>query len=126
MNRVLDASAVLALIFRESGHRKVEQRLAGSLISAANYSEVAARLAYRGAERDEIETILAGIGAEIVPVDREIALTAGCLRKPTAASGLSLGDRLCLATAKAKSAVAVTADRAWTKLDLDIAVECIR
>ncbi|MES1945221.1 hypothetical protein PC39_13927 [Salinisphaera sp. PC39] len=126
MSSVLDASAALALIYRESGHERVEARLAGSVMSAANVSEVAAHLGFRGAGRDEIEAILAGVGAEVVPVDRAIALVAGELRRPTAELGLSLGDRLCLATARVMDRPAVTADRAWAALDLGIAVECIR
>lgn len=126
MSSVLDASAALALIYRETGHERVEARLAGSVMSAANVSEVAAHLGFRGAGRDEIEAILAGVGVEVVPVDREIALIAGDLHRPTAGLGLSLGDRLCLATARVTERPAVTADRAWTSLGLGIPVECIR
>ncbi|MFN0103785.1 MAG: PIN domain-containing protein [Bryobacteraceae bacterium] len=41
-------------------------------------------------------------------------------------NGLSLGDRLCLATARLENAIAVTADRRWAELDLNVRVRLIR
>lgn len=123
---VLDASALLALIFREPGHEQVEQWLSGSVISAANLSEVATRLVRRGADDQEIRDILAGVGVPPVPVDQDIALQAAAMHRETAAQGLSLGDRLCLATAQARGVPAVTADRAWQGLQVAVEVVCIR
>jgi PIN domain nuclease of toxin-antitoxin system len=40
---VLDASALIAFLFQESGAEVVAARIPGSLISAVNYSEVVAR-----------------------------------------------------------------------------------
>jgi PIN domain nuclease of toxin-antitoxin system len=40
--------------------------------------------------------------------------------------GLSLGDRACLALARMRRLPAVTADRAWARLDLGIAIELVR
>lgn len=37
---VLDASAVLALLFREPGHEEVAARIRGSCLSTVNLSEV--------------------------------------------------------------------------------------
>jgi ribonuclease VapC len=45
---------------------------------------------------------------------------------PTMPSGLSLGDRACLALARLRDLPAVTADRAWAKLDLGIPIEVVR
>jgi PIN domain nuclease of toxin-antitoxin system len=45
---------------------------------------------------------------------------------PTAPWGLSLGDRACLALARLRNLPAVTADRAWAKLDLAIPIEVVR
>jgi PIN domain nuclease of toxin-antitoxin system len=48
------------------------------------------------------------------------------LRDATRALGLSSGDRACLALAQSLGAVALTADRSWSRLNLDIAIEVIR
>lgn len=50
----------------------------------------------------------------------------GELRLATKPQGLSLGDRACLALAQARNAIALTADRYWTMLDIGIEVERIR
>ena len=54
------------------------------------------------------------------------ALDTAELRRLTADHGLSLGDRACLALAKALGGTAVTADRNWTQIGLDIDVRLIR
>lgn len=58
--------------------------------------------------------------------DRELALGAAALLLPTVVWDLSLGDRACLALARLRDLPAVTADRAWAKLDLGIRIEVVR
>jgi ribonuclease VapC len=41
-------------------------------------------------------------------------------------AGLSLGDRACLALGQLRQAIVLTADIAWSSLDLDVAVEQLR
>lgn len=123
---VLDASAVLAAFFDEPGADMVAERMVGASLSAVNYHEVVAKLVDRGAPADQIIDIMAQLDVEVVPADREQATAAGLLRKETRAVGLSLGDRSCLALAKLRGAIALTADRAWSDLDLEIAVEVVR
>ncbi|HUN41819.1 MAG TPA: hypothetical protein VMU81_16155 [Acetobacteraceae bacterium] len=61
------------------------------------------------------------------PFDAAAGYTAGALRKETRALGLSLGERACLALAIQLGAVAVTADRAWTRLPREmVQIEAIR
>lgn len=123
---ILDASAVLAAFFAEPGAERVAERMGGALISAANYSEVVAKLVDRGTPADQILEIMAQLDVEVVPVDRGQATAAGLLRGDTRGAGLSLGDRMCLALAMSRKGVAVTADRAWSQLTLDVAVEVVR
>ena len=123
---VLDASALLCLLFEEQGHDGVADRLPGALVSAANYSEVVAKLVDRGMPPDEIVPLMADLDIELVPVDRAQAEVAGLLRATTRSCGLSLGDRACLALARSRGAVALTTDRAWAGLDIGVPVELAR
>ena len=123
---VLDASALLAAFFNEPGADHVAERMRGALLSAANYAEVVAKLVDRGTPREQILEIMAQLDVEVVPVDRTQATTAGLLRGDTRSAGLSLGDRLCLALAIRRDAVALTTDRAWASLDLEVKVEVAR
>lgn len=123
---VLDASAVLAAFFDEPGAEHVAERMNGALISAVNYSEVVAKLVDRGTPREQILEIMAQLDVDVVPVDRAQATTAGLLRAETRSAGLSLGDRACLALAQARDAVALTTDRIWGELELEVTVEVAR
>ena len=123
---VLDASALLIVLFGEPGAEEVADVIAeGAAISTVNFSEVATVLVRN--QRDA-ESILRGVSEQVTvqPFTREDALTAADLALPTRGSGLSLGDRACLALAKRLSVPAVTADRAWVTLDLDIEVRVVR
>lgn len=123
---VLDASALLCVLFDEPGAEHVSERLTGALISAINYSEVIAKLVDRGAPAEEIVSIMADLDVGIVPVDRHQGELAGMLRKATRDIGLSLGDRACLALALTRRAIALTTDRAWAELDIGLEVELAR
>jgi PIN domain nuclease of toxin-antitoxin system len=128
--RVLDASALLAYLQRESNADRVETLLLDHpcLISAVNLAETLARLADWNIPLALAEARILGLEIAVIPFDQAFARQAAELRAPTRKLGLSLGDRACLALARARGAVAVTADRAWLKLDAGIGVEidCIR
>lgn len=123
---VLDASALLCLLFGEPGADRVEKRLSGALVSAVNYHEVLAKLTDHGVDVAEAQMMLAELDIDVLPVDRDQADIAGKLRPETRDIGLSLGDRSCLALAIYRQAIAVTADRAWETLDVGVVVEWAR
>ena len=123
---LLDASAVLAVMFGEPGAELVAERAANSGISTVNLSEVVAKLHDRRVPPREIAHNLAVLDSKILPFDEAIALGAGALRPTTRQFGLSLGDRACLATARVHQLTVLTADRTWARIDLGIAIEIIR
>ncbi len=124
---VLDASALLALLNQEEGSEQVGELVAtGAIISAVNLSEVAAKLSLVGMPEPLVQEAMDPLGLEIVPFDAEQAYRAALLAGPTRAVGLSLGDRACLALAAQVGLPAVTADRAWRRLELDVHVRVIR
>jgi PIN domain nuclease of toxin-antitoxin system len=123
---VLDASALIALLWDEPGAEMVEPLLDRAAISAVNWTEVlqcyeAHGLPSRG-RRDAIEAL----GVRIEPFGDDDAEHAAALWSSTRSAGLSLGDRACLALARRVDAAAHTADRAWHGLDLDVEVVLIR
>jgi PIN domain nuclease of toxin-antitoxin system len=123
---VLDASAALALMLEEPGADRVTESLAFAIISSVNAAEVATRLARIGVQPDDARRLILGLGCPIVAVDAELGFRAGALSEATRASGLSLGDRICLALAEREQVPALTADGAWRTLAIDIKVELIR
>jgi PIN domain nuclease of toxin-antitoxin system len=125
---VLDASAALALLRTEPGHELVAELLPGSVISALNHSEVVRKLGQLGSTTAEEDTAaLIALGATAAPFDITAATNTARLWPATRDAGLSMADRACLAlAADIPNGVAVTADRAWTRLDLDVPVRLIR
>lgn len=126
---VLDASAVLAVIFGEAGADRVASHLPGARISAVNVSEVMTKLVDLGMPEDTVDAIVEGLQLTVVPFEMAHARASARLRTLTRAAGLSLGDRACLALAGQLDVPALTTDRAWSRLqsaDVGVAIELLR
>jgi ribonuclease VapC len=131
MTAVLDASAILAVIFAEPGEARVRRAMAsGALLSTVDLSEVVARLARSGRSRDDIADVRTALlaGVALVDVDEALAIEAGLAIGVTRDHGLSLGDRICLMLAKSRGVVALTADAGMAAVAdaLGVKVELIR
>ena len=113
---VYDASALLALVLDEPGAERARISLSEGVISSVNLSEVIATLVSRGATSADVSALIEDLPLEVMPFTTADAETAGLLRFPTKAFGLSLGDRACLAVGRRLKAQILTADRAWEKL----------
>ena len=126
IERILDASAVLAFLFGEVGGAQIAPLLNTSALTSINLAEVASRLAEAKMPVDEIQEVVDGLDCQIVAVSREVGLEAGLLRTAMRHRGLSLGDRVCLAFAKQAGLPVLTADRPWAELDVGVDVRLIR
>lgn len=78
---------------------------------AANWSEVAQKTVTRAMGWSHTSSLLVGRGIVVEPVTVDDAQRAANLWAP--GSGLSLGDRLCLALGGRLDAIVLTADIAW-------------
>lgn len=124
---VLDASAVLALLGRERGWEEVERAItAGAVISTVNIAEVVSKLNDAGMPETALSQVLDLLHLEIVDFNRTLAHQTGMLRTQTKHMGLSLGDRACLALARVRNVPALTTDRVWEKLEIDVTIQLIR
>ena len=123
---VLDASALLALLFRETGHEQVAAVLDGACLSAVNLAEVLGRFARDGHDPDLLLRRLEALPLEIVPFEAGQAARTARMLPTTQAAGLSLGDRACLALAAERGVAVLTADRAWLQVDVGVAVRLLR
>ena len=110
---VLDASAVLALLFDEPGADIVRAQLRAGVIGAVNLAEVLAKLSDHGLPPTEAIRAVAILGLEVAPMTETQARRSAALRPLTRGAGLSLGDRACLALAAEMGAPTTTADRSW-------------
>ena len=128
MNKiVLDASAILAVINQELGTEKLTPRLlAGAVCSAVNLAEVQTKLVSRGWDPEEAWEDATSPVREVISFEEEHARIAGDLVIQTRRLGLSLGDRACLALGIALKAPVYTAENAWKKLEVGVAIHAIR
>jgi PIN domain nuclease of toxin-antitoxin system len=117
---------VLAVHFDEPGADQVQATLPGALLSSVNYTEVIGKCLDRGEDLGIVLRKLAAMGLVIVAYDAQLARRAGELRPLTRRLGMSLGDRACLALAERERLPALTADRSWKSLSLDVDIHLIR
>ena len=124
---VLDASAVIALLFREPGAEHLTSALMDdSAISAVNLAEVQARLVRAGVDPEEAWIDALAPVREIHPFVVGQAKIAGSLVAQTRSLGLSLGDRACLALAISLKAAVYTTDRVWRDVKVSVPIHVIR
>ncbi|WP_026817924.1 type II toxin-antitoxin system VapC family toxin [Arthrobacter castelli] len=113
---LFDASALLCFLQGEEGSDVVERELvAGGACSAANWSETAQKLIAHDQDWDFARGLILSFDLTIEPVLGDDAELAARLWRR--GSGLSLGDRLCLATAQRLGAFIWTADASWGSSD---------
>ena len=123
---VLDASALLAYLRSEKGAERVASDIGDAIISAVNHAEVVSKLLLRGATLAVVQKALSYLELDVIDFDRELAESAGELISQTSRMGLSLGDRACLALAAREALPVLTADRAWSNLDIGVEVRLVR
>lgn len=123
---VLDSSAVLALLLGEPGGDRVDAIRHRAVMSTVNICEVLTRLMDMGYAMKRAEAAFADLDIAQSPFDRADASVAASLRSSTRTSGLSLGDRACLALARRGQWPIVTSDRAWLEVEVGLDIQLIR
>jgi len=124
---VLDASAILAILFQEQGGEKLTAEiLRDSVISTVNLAEVQSKLIKKGYVPEEAWEDALSIVNSAEPYTSEQARIAGDLITTTERFGLSLGDRSCLALAIALKAPVYTTEQAWRHLKVGVPIHVIR
>ncbi|MDI9332935.1 MAG: type II toxin-antitoxin system VapC family toxin [Cytophagales bacterium] len=124
---VMDASALLALARGERGADLVQTYLdsAQCVISSVNLAEVGSKLIDLGLPESELPRALKQFNVDVIDFEFGLAVQTSALRDHTKAQGLSLGDRACLALALQFDAPAVTANKAWQRLDADFKIKTL-
>jgi PIN domain nuclease of toxin-antitoxin system/bifunctional DNA-binding transcriptional regulator/antitoxin component of YhaV-PrlF toxin-antitoxin module len=101
---LLDASALLALVFEEPGAAAVLAALDTAAIGAVNLAEGVELAARRGLDPARAGRLLAGLRRQ----------------------GLSLGDAACLGTDAVLGLPVLTVDRLWAELETGVEVRLLR
>lgn len=129
---ILDSSALLAYLRREDGAEAVRSVIVRrAIMSTVNLAEVLARGTDRGedpqARLDELYDIgLLGDTIWIESFTAQDVVETARLRPLTRRAGLSLADRACLALARRTDLPALTADNAWSRVDVGVEIVQLR
>jgi PIN domain nuclease of toxin-antitoxin system len=123
---IADASAILAALKNEPFSNIDPRRLVGATTSAVNICEVLAKLHDDGLTDAQADAAVFTMDLRVVPFNEPQARTAAQLRSITRHTGLSIGDRACLALGVHLGSPVLTADRAWASLDVGVEVVLIR
>jgi PIN domain nuclease of toxin-antitoxin system len=125
---LLDASALVAVLFQEIGHDVVETildsgRAATTSIALAEALNVARRKEHE-LDASTLRTVFAMKGLRVEPVIEADAIATAVIlpiadQQRTTRASISLADATCLAVARRLDAPVVTGDRQWTDLSLD-------
>lgn len=126
MSVVLDASAILALIFEERGADVALSAARGSFLSAVNLDEVLHKTTRRAIAAVEVETELNRLEIEVRPFDAAQARRAAILHPAAHRLNISFADRACLALAMESNRAVVTAEGKWLELRLPLDIRLIR
>jgi PIN domain nuclease of toxin-antitoxin system len=111
---------ILAYLRREPLTEDVEALFDSAIVSSVNLSEVFAVMIRRGAPPEEVYKVITDLDLHVKPFDSQLARRTAELVPLTAAHGLSLGDRACVATAQQFDAIAVTLERQWDDLPFSV------
>lgn len=121
--KAIDSSAFVASVLGETGWERAKADIDVGIMSLVNVAETVSVLMRKGLSyADAVEAIEKSEMKFHVPNLNDSYEAAQIVQTP----GLSLGDSFCLALAKSLNTAAVTADRMWAELNLDVAVELIR
>ena len=125
---VVDASAVLAWLFKERGEEVVDKVLPLSVLSAVNLAEVLYRADEEGMSTRTLRQDLEALGVTVEPFIDEDARRVQEIRRAARRESirLSLADCCCLATAARLDLPVVGGDQAWEVLRVAIEVHPFR
>ena len=110
----------------EPGAKAVAKVVEGASMSTVNLAEVVSKLVERGLESGQVHASVDILGIVMHDFTVADAVATGDLRATTRHLGLSLGDRACIALADRVGGTVLTADSAWARGKLPVAVELIR
>lgn len=123
---VLDASAILAVVHKEPGHRRVVPHLEGGLVSAVNYAEVLKKAVEGGTELLTARLYLQNLAFVVIPFDNLLAAETARLWPLTRNKGLSFADRACLALGLVQKMPVVTGDQEMAAVNVPVEVKLFR
>lgn len=122
---LLDASALLAVLRGETGADVVTDLLPECAINPVNLAEVLTKAIKKGLSPDDAREYVSRLKIPVLPVTQAEADGSANLAPLAWQKGISLGDRLCLATCLTHNLIALTTESRWPD-DAGVSIQRIR
>jgi PIN domain nuclease of toxin-antitoxin system len=123
---LFDASAVLAVVFREPGAERVVAHLAQGLAPTPVMIEILSKMAQKGGTVSQARRAVEELGLKWRALGSAVAELAADYLLKFRRNGISLADATCLAMADTYNLPVLTGDRKWATLGLDLDIRLIR
>ena len=123
---VVDSSVLLAALRGEPNADQFLDGIDEAVVSTVIVAEVVSKLVSVGLSTEDAWRDATTAMDQIVDFDEQQARLAGELIQKTKQSGLSLGDRACLALGLVLKLPVYTADRAWKNVRVGVEVHLVR
>jgi len=117
---------LLAFLRGEPGAEEVATVPTRACISAVNLAETISKKVEYGKPLDDVAYQIDRLRIPVIPFDADQARIVASPWQATRATGLSLGDRACLALALKTGLPALTTDQVWGKVKVGVSVGVIR
>jgi PIN domain nuclease of toxin-antitoxin system len=123
---LFDASAVLAVVFREPGVERVMAHLAQGFAPTPVMVEILSKMAQKGGTVSQARLAIEGFGLKWRALGPAVAELAADYLLRFRRNGISLADATCLAMAEMHNLPVLTGDRQWAMLGLKLDIRLIR
>jgi len=122
----VDSSVVLAILHEEDDWQSYAGRISGQYIASINAAEVLTTLVQAGLTPEAAGQALRLLGMIVVPFDEQDAVMMAAMQPQMKGLRLGLGGKACLAFARRRDLIVLSADKAWRGLDLGVKIEVVR
>ena len=123
---IVDSSVLLAGLRGEPNADRFVEAIDEKIVNTVIMAEVISKLVSVGLSGEDAWRDAKTVMDRIVPFDERQCRIAGELIAQTRRSGLSLGDRACLALGLVMQLPVYTADRSWQELEIGVEIHIVR
>lgn len=123
---IIDSSALLAVIYNETGMDKAKEYFDNSYMSVINAAECLIVLTRNGMPENVAQNLLESIISKFLPCEYHDAELIAKVKNANSTLGLSLADCTCISLGNKLGLQIITADKEWTQVESKSKIICIR
>lgn len=123
---IVDSSALLAIVYNETGMDTAKEHFDNSYMSVINAAECLIVLTRNGMPEDIAKNLLESIISKFIPCEYHDADLITKIKNSNPKLGLSLADCTCISLGNKLGLQIITADKEWQQVASKSEIICIR